>query len=152
MKTLIRPAKEDDFKEWLPLWLGYNRFYGRYDHTALPEVITKRTWGRFFDLEEPMHCIVAELDGKLVGLVHFIFHRTTVSIAPSCYLQDLFTEDSVRGQGIGRALIEAVSERAREAGSARLYWLTQEANATARRLYDQVAELSEFVVYRKPLK
>ncbi len=107
------------------------------------------TWSRFFDAYEPVHALVAEKDGQLLGLSHYLFHRSTTSIEPVCYLQDLFTNEAVRGQGIGRALIEAVYERARIAGSTRVYWQTQEGNATARRLYDKVAELSGFIVYRK---
>jgi GNAT superfamily N-acetyltransferase len=96
-----------------------------------------------------MHVIVAERDGKLLGLVHYLFHRNTAMLGPTCYLQDLFTVAATRGQGIGRALIEGVYERAQAAGSSRVYWMTQESNATARRLYDQVAEHSGFIQYRR---
>jgi GNAT superfamily N-acetyltransferase len=95
--------------------------------------------------------LVAEQSGKLLGLVHYIFHRSTNSVAPTCYLQDLFTLESARGKGIGRSLIEQVYEIARKAGSARVYWLTHETNDTAMKLYDKVAERSGFVVYRKSL-
>jgi GNAT superfamily N-acetyltransferase len=131
------------------LWEGYNKFYGRFDETALPDEITQMTWARFFDSYEPVHAIVAEDEGRLVGLVHYLFHRSTISIAPTCYLQDLFTDASTRGKGIGRALINAVYEQAKLAGSSRVYWLTHETNSTAMKLYDQVAERSGFVVYRK---
>jgi GNAT superfamily N-acetyltransferase len=134
-----------------PLWDGYNRFYGRADATALPDAITQMTWSRFFDAYEPVHALVAERDGQLIGLVHYLFHRSTIQIAPTCYLQDLFTNEASRGQGAGRALIEAVYERAKAAGSSRVYWLTHETNATAIRLYNQVAERSGFIVYRKSL-
>ncbi len=109
------------------------------------------TWARFFDAAEPVHALVAESGGRLVGLVHYIFHRSTILIGPTCYLQDLFTDESLRGRGIGRALIEAVYERAKAAGAARVYWLTHETNETARRLYDQVAERSGFIQYRKQI-
>jgi GNAT superfamily N-acetyltransferase len=134
-----------------PLWDGYNRFYGRADATALPDAITQMTWSRFFDAYEPVHALVAERDGQLIGLVHYLFHRSTIQIAPTCYLQDLFTNEASRGQGAGRALIEAVYGRAKAAGSGRVYWLTHETNATAIRLYNQVAERSGFIVYRKSL-
>jgi GNAT superfamily N-acetyltransferase len=147
----VRPITEADYAAWRPLWDGYNAFYGRSGPTALPEEITRTTWARFFDPEEPVHGLVAEADGAVAGLVHYLFHRSTTSIAEVCYLQDLFTDPRLRGRGVGRALIEAVYARAREAGASRVYWLTHETNATAQALYDQVAEKSGFIVYRKPI-
>jgi GNAT superfamily N-acetyltransferase len=145
----VRPIGPQDYEAWRPLWDGYNAFYGRSGATALPEEITRTTWDRFFDGDEPVHALVAERDGRLVGLVHYIFHRSTTMIGPTCYLQDLFTDAQARGGGIGRALIEAVYSRAHTAGSTRVYWQTHETNTTAMRLYDQVAEKSGFLVYRK---
>jgi len=147
--TLIRDLARSDYERWLPLWEGYNAFYERAGPTALPAQITAATWGRFFDPAEPMHALVAESDGRLIGLVHYLFHRSTTLLAPICYLQDLFTSQESRGRGVGRALIEAVYRRAAGAGSARVYWQTHESNATARRLYDQLAQRSGFIVYRK---
>ncbi|HEX3887057.1 MAG TPA: GNAT family N-acetyltransferase [Phenylobacterium sp.] len=147
----VRAAERNDYEAWLPLWDGYNTFYGRSGETALPSQITRVTWGRFFKPEEPMHALVAERDGRLIGLVHYLFHRSTTMVTPICYLQDLFTSPEARGGGVGKALIEAVYDRAREAGSTRVYWQTQETNHTAMRLYDQVAAKSGFVVYRKDL-
>ncbi len=146
---IVRPVVETDFEQWKILWSGYNRFYGRADATALPDEITQMTWSRFFDAHEPVHALIAERDGRLVGLAHYLFHRSTIHIPPVCYLQDLFTQDASRGQGVGRALIEALYERARAAGAARVYWQTHETNRTAMHLYDKVAERSGFVVYRK---
>jgi GNAT superfamily N-acetyltransferase len=146
---MIRPVARKDFDQWLPLWEGYNAFYGRSGATALPPEITQMTWTRFFDAYEPMHALVAESEGQLVGLTHYLFHRSTTAIEPSCYLQDLFTLEAARGKGVGKALINEVYERASEAGAARVYWQTHETNLTAMRLYDQVAERSGFVVYRK---
>jgi GNAT superfamily N-acetyltransferase len=148
----IRSVTREDFARWLPLWNGYNAFYGRSGLTALPDEVTRMTWSRFFDAYEPMHALVAEDAGELVGLVHYLFHRSTISIAPTCYLQDLFTANSQRGKGVGRALINAVYEQAKLAGSGRVYWLTHETNSTAIRLYDQVADRSGFIVYRKPIE
>ncbi|MBS1523600.1 MAG: GNAT family N-acetyltransferase [Bacteroidetes bacterium] len=146
---IIRPVTREDYDQWLPLWEGYNTFYGRSGPTALPEEITKITWGRFFDGYEPVHALVAESDGKLIGLTHYIFHRSTIAIGPNCYLQDLFTTESARGKGVARALITEVYEQARLTGSPRVYWQTHETNSTAMALYDKVAEKSGFVVYRK---
>ncbi|MBB6484263.1 GNAT family N-acetyltransferase [Rhizobium lusitanum] len=148
---LVRPVKRQDYEQWLVLWEGYNRFYGRFDATALPTAITQMTWERFFDAYEPVHALVAEKDGQLLGLTHYLFHRSTTAIEPSCYLQDLFTSEAARGLGIGSALIEAVYAQARQAGSPRVYWQTHETNATAMRVYDKMAERSGFVVYRKLL-
>lgn len=149
MTVAIRSVSPHDFTAWKVLWDGYNAFYGRHGATALPDEITAVTWQRFFDTHEPVHAIVAEIDGALVGFAHYLFHRSTISIGPSCYMQDLFTTEAARGRGVGRALIEAVYDRARVAGVHRVYWQTHETNATAMRLYDQVAERSGFVVYRK---
>ena len=134
------------------LWDGYNAFYERVGPTALPVEITQSTWSRFFDANEPVYALVAERNESLLGIVHYLFHRSTLLIEQNCYLQDLFTAEAARGQGIGRALIEAVYVRAREAGATRVYWQTQETNATARKLYDVVADLSGFIVYRKMLQ
>ncbi len=157
MSTLVtvRPAAPTDFDKWLLLWQGYNLFYGR---PSLPAEITQMTWSRLFDAYEPVHALVAERklgvadvpdkDNELLGVVHYLFHRSTIHIAPVCYLQDLFTTEAARGQGVGRALIEGVYDRARLAGSPRVYWQTHETNSTAMHLYDKVAERSGFVVYR----
>jgi GNAT superfamily N-acetyltransferase len=147
----VRDAIPSDYAAWRPLWDGYNAFYGRHGPTALAEDITQCTWQRFFDAYEPMHALVAELDGALLGLAHYLLHRSTIQIAPSYYLQDLFTSEAARGRGVGRALIEAVYARARQAGIARVYWQTHETNATAMVLYEKLAERSGFLVYRKML-
>ncbi len=144
----IRQVVPADYDQWLELWNGYNEFYGRVGSTALPPAVTRLTWNRFFDEAEPVHALVAEADGKLVGLVHYLFHRSTTSISHICYLQDLFTANEARGQGVGSALIASVMNQARQADSPRVYWQTHEANAVARRLYDRIAERSGFLIYR----
>ncbi len=149
--ALIRFVTRQDYEQWLILWEGYNRFYGRSDATALPAAITQMTWQRFFDAYEPVHALVAERDGCLIGLAHYLFHRSTTAIEPNCYLQDLFTGEAARGTGVGSALIEGVYAQARQAGSHRVYWQTHETNARAMRVYDKMAERSGFVVYRKSL-
>lgn len=148
---VIRPIARADFAQWLPLWQGYNKFYGRHGATALPDEITHTTWARFFDAYEPVHALVAESGGRLVGLVHYLYHRSTTMLGPICYLQDLYTDEAARGQGVGRALIQAVYDQARSAGSSRVYWQTHETNTTARKLYELVAERSGFIVYRHQL-
>jgi GNAT superfamily N-acetyltransferase len=148
-KPVIREIARSDYERWLPLWLGYDAFYERVGSTGLSPQITLTTWNRFFDPAEPVHALVAERGGALIGLVHYIFHRSTIMLEPTCYLQDLFTSEESRGQGVGRALIRAVYQRAGQAGSTRVYWLTQETNLVARRLYDTLAERSGFIVYRK---
>ena len=145
----VRPVRDTDFDAWKPLWDGYNAFYGRRDDTALPAQITHIAWQRFLDPNEPMFALVAEAEGALVGLVHYLFHRSTTRIELTCYLQDLFTAPSSRGSGVGRALIEAVYERARAAGIVRVYWQTHESNVAGRRLYEQVARHAGFIVYSK---
>jgi GNAT superfamily N-acetyltransferase len=150
-KLLVRDLRNDDFPRWKPLWDGYNAFYGRTAETALPEIVTNLTWARFFDGYDPIYALVAERDGQLFGLVHYLFHRSSTSLTSNCYLQDLFTLESARGKGIGRALIHEVCRRAENAGSRKVYWQTHETNAHAMKLYDKVAEKSGFIVYAKNL-
>jgi GNAT superfamily N-acetyltransferase len=141
----IRPLARADRAQWEPLWRGYLAFY----KTSVADEVTDVTFARFFDEAEPMHALVAERDGKIVGIVHYIFHRSTWTKGPYCYLQDLFTREDARGAGVGRKLIEAVYERAKAHGASRVYWLTQENNATARALYDKLADRPGFIQYRK---
>ncbi|SAL41603.1 N-acetyltransferase GCN5 [Caballeronia sordidicola] len=147
----IRPVEEADYAPWKRLWDGYNAFYGRTKDTALPQDIKDSTWARFFDVNEPVHALVAEQDGKLIGIVHFIYHRSTTLLGPICYLQDLFTAEAARGHGVGRKLINGVYACAKSAGSERVYWHTHETNATAMQLYDKVADKPGFMMYRQAL-
>jgi GNAT superfamily N-acetyltransferase len=146
---IIRTVATTDFDQWLPLWEGYNAFYKRVGPDAVPPEVTRLTWARFFDSYEPMNALVAERGGELLGLVHYLFHRHTAMAGSICYLQDLFTSEQARGQGVGRALIEGVYDRAKAAGSTRVYWQTHETNAVAQSLYNKVAERSGFIIYRK---
>jgi GNAT superfamily N-acetyltransferase len=107
------------------------------------------TWSRFFDAYEPVYALVAEEAGELLGLVHFLYHRSTTDIVPVCYLQDLFTTPEARGKGIGRALILRVYEHAKDSKAAEVYWQTHETNAAAMKLYDKVAGKSGFLVYSR---
>ena len=95
--------------------------------------------------------MVAESQGTLLGLAHYLFHRSTTRVEPTCYLQDLYVDEAARGLGVGAALIDAAHERARDAGAARLYWQTHETNAVARALYDKVADRTGFIVYARAM-
>ena len=147
----VRAIERNDYAGWRPLWDGYNAFYGRIGATALAEEITSATWERFFNPAEPVWAFVAEHQGRIVGLVHYLFHRSTTRLRDVCYLQDLFTVERLRGQGIGRQLILAVYEAARREGCSRVYWLTHTTNAKGRMLYDKVAEHKGFIVYMHEL-
>ena len=144
-RVSIRPVGEDERAAWEPLWQGYLTFY----KTKLPPENTEVAWKRFHDPDEPMFLLGAYVDGKLTGIVQYLFHRSTWTPGNYCYLQDLFVTESGRGHGVGRALIEAVYEKAKQAGASRVHWLTQTTNAQARILYDQVADNSGFMQYRK---
>jgi GNAT superfamily N-acetyltransferase len=143
----IRPVRASDHAAWLPLWQGYNAFYGREGPTALDPPITQTTWQRFFDPAEPVFAHVAEREGRLLGLTHFLHHRSTTRLEPTCYLQDLFTAPAARGQGVGRALIQSVYEDARARGIRRVYWQTHHTNHTGRALYDKLAQHLGFIIY-----
>jgi GNAT superfamily N-acetyltransferase len=146
-EVAIRPLGPEDRADWEPLWAGYLAFY----EATIPSTVTETTWARLNDPAEPMHALGAFVDGQLVGIVHYLFHRSTWTTGDYCYLQDLFTAEAARGRGAGRALIQAVYEQARAASASRVYWLTQEGNATARALYDKLADRSGFIQYRKML-
>ncbi len=143
----VRPLLRSDYPDWRSLWDGYNAFYGRAGPTALPESITESTWERFFSASEPVHALVAEEDRRVVGIAHYLFHRSTTRLNDVCYMQDLFTAADRRGLGVGRQLILAVYEAARAAGSSRVYWQTHVTNEAGRALYDKVARHHGFIVY-----
>lgn len=142
----IRPLLPRDETEWRSLWKAYLAFY----ETELPEEVYASTFSRLTGGQpNEYRGLLALLDGKPVGLAHYLFHRSCWHIDNVCYLQDLFADPETRGIGIGRALIEAVYERAAEEGSKEVYWMTQEFNATARLLYDRIADHTPFIVYQK---
>lgn len=143
----IRLARPDDHDQWLLLWRGYQSFY----KVDLPPEQSALNWQRFHDPAEPMHCAVAEADGRLVGMVHYIYHRSCWTPGDYCYLQDLFAAPDYRGRGVGRALIEHVYAAAEAAGASRVWWLTHETNTDAMLLYDRIAAKSGFLQYRKLL-
>lgn len=141
----IRPLRPGERVEWEPLWQGYLTFY---ESQVSPET-TEVLWQRLHDPREPMFALGAYWDDRLIGIVHYIFHRSCWTIGDYCYLQDLFVAAEARKAGAGRALIEAVEAAAREKGASRVHWLTKEDNHTARALYDRLAERSGFIQYRK---
>lgn len=143
----IRPAEPRDEAAWRGLWAGYLRFY----RASLPEEATAATWTRLLDPTSEMCCLVAERDGTVIGICNYLFHASTWSTQPICYLQDLYVDPDARGSDAARALILACEEAAREGGAFRLYWQTQEYNGAARSLYDTIVPRSSFIVYRKPL-
>ncbi len=145
--VLVRPIGVDERTAWEPLWNGYLAFY----QTTLAPGATDVAWQRFQDPDEPMFLLGAYVNGKLTGIVHYLFHRSSWTVGNYCYLQDLFVSEDARGLGLGRALIEAVYEKAREAGASRVYWLTHSTNARARALYDEVGENLGYIQYRKIL-
>jgi GNAT superfamily N-acetyltransferase len=141
----IRPVGVDERADWEPLWRGYQDFY----EVVIPATTTDVTWARLHDPAEPMGVLGAYVDGKLVGIVHYLFHRSCWTVGDYCYLQDLFVRQDMRNRGVARALIGAVEEKARAAGASRVYWLTHETNAVGRALYDKLADRPGFIQYRK---
>ena len=143
--VVIRPLRIDERPDLEPLWKAYLDFY----RTAVAKDVYDATWARLHDPDEPIALLGAYVDGRLRGIVHYLYHRSCWTVGNYCYLQDLFVAEEARGRGLGRALIEAVYGEARAAGASRVYWLTHETNATARALYDTLADRPGFIQYRK---
>ena len=145
----IRPIRAGDESEWRRLWTGYLVFY----ESEVSEEVYQTTFARLLKgnegVDNEYRGFLAEIDGKPVGLVHFLFHRHCWKVENVCYLQDLYADPDVRGQGIGRALIEAVYKAADEAGSPDVYCMTQEFNKVGRRLYDRIGKLTPFIEYNR---
>lgn len=141
----IRSVTQQDHAAWLPLWQAYLTFY----NTVLPDEVSASTWQRFLDPAEPTNAALAWQDGKAVGMVHFIYHRSNWSIANACYLQDLLVTPEQRGTGVGRLLIEHVYTTAKANSCDKVHWLTHETNATAIQLYERIAERPGYIQFRK---
>jgi GNAT superfamily N-acetyltransferase len=142
--SLVRQLKAGDKSEWTPLWQGYLEFY----KTELSDEQSELTWQRLLDTNYNLHCLVVEVDGKIQGITHYSFQTSTWAHKNYCYLEDLFTAPASRGKGLGRLLIDSVKDIAVSEGSSRLYWNTDETNATARKLYDSYSLDSGKVQYR----
>ena len=148
MQPMIRPLHPTDEAEWRRLWTSYLAFY----QTTVPEAVYISTFARLLgDDPQDFSALVAEADGKLLGLTHFLFHRHAWKVENVCYLQDLYVDPAARGTGLGRKLIESVYARADAAGSPAVYWLTQDFNVEARKLYDRIAKVTPFIRYVRPL-
>ena len=146
MTLRIRALQRDDEPNWRRLWRDYLAFY----ETELAEDVFDVCFARILgDDPHDFHGLIAQIDGQPVGLTHYLFHRHGWKIENTCYLQDLYADPDVRGQGVGRALIEAVYAEADKAGAPSVYWLTQDFNAEARVLYDRIGELTPFIKYAR---
>lgn len=143
----VRELREDDRSQWSEMWTDYLAFY----KTSVPDTVYDTTFARLIgDDPQDFSCFVAERDGRLVGLTHYLFHRHAWKTENTCYLQDLYARPETRGSGVGRALIEAVYDKADEVGAPSVYWLTQDFNETARKLYDRIGKLTPFIRYQRP--
>jgi GNAT superfamily N-acetyltransferase len=147
MTVTIRAIEEKDKNQWLNLWAGYLEFY----KSTISTEQTELTWKRLINNELKMFGFVAETEDGVVGFTHCLFRPSTWTETDYCYLEDLFVDPTIRGKGVGRALMEKVVEFAKQKESKRVYWTTQEFNKTARVLYDSITNVSEFVQYRLPL-
>ncbi|WP_425098389.1 N-acetyltransferase family protein [Tropicibacter sp. S64] len=144
--VVVRALRGEDEEQWRALWTGYLTFY----ESSVREAVYQSTFARLLgDDPQDFHGLVAEVDGKVAGLVHYLFHRHCWRVENVCYLQDLYADPSVRGKGVGRALIEAVYAAADAAGAPTVYWLTQEFNSTARQLYDRIGTVTPFIKYQR---
>lgn len=147
MTIRVRPLERDDEANWRRLWRDYLAFYETEVSGDVYATFFERLLG---DDPQDFHGLVAEAEGRPVGLTHYLFHRHGWKTENVCYLQDLFAIPEMRGKGIGRALIEAVYREADIARAPSVYWLTQQSNADARRLYDRIGELTPFIKYTRP--
>ncbi len=146
MTLIIRPLKQNDEPQWRVLWKRYLDYY----ETSLPSEIYDAAISRMLSDKHPdYHGLVAEVDGKLAGLTHYIYHTHGWQLENACYLQDLYTDPELRGTGIGRALINGVYSAADKVGCPKVYWLTQDFNKAGRRLYDRIGTLTPFIKYSR---
>jgi len=141
---LISPLQDDDYEQWLPLWIGNNQGHNN-------EAVTAETWNRIINPLYPVHGLAVRLDGKIAGLVHYILHPVTGHINPVCYMQDVYIDPAYRRRGLARALIIALAEIGKQEGWPRLYWLAEERNAAAQNLYKNIGVKLDFSLHVLPL-
>lgn len=143
----VRPLREDDHADWRKLWTGYLDFY----ETSVGEEVYAETWKRLMgdDPQDFNGLAALDDDGRMVGLTHYLIHRHAWKIENVCYLQDLYVAPEARGGGHGAALITGVYDAADAAGAPVVYWLTQDNNVTARKLYDRIGKLTPFIRYNR---
>ena len=144
----IRAAIAQDEAQWRVLWQRYNVFYHAPD---LPEAATNATWARILDTQSAIGCIVAEDNGKLLGFINYVIHPRTWDARDACYMEDLYVDEAARGKGVAKRLCADLKALCVQEGLSRIYWHTQEGNATARRLYDAIGTKDDFVHYVMPL-
>jgi GNAT superfamily N-acetyltransferase len=143
----IRALRPEDRPQWADLWTGYLTYY----ESSVPAEVYDTTFARLLgDDAQDFNAFVAEQDGQLVGLTHYLFHRHAWKVENVCYLQDLYASPETRGTGVGRALIQAVYDAADKNGTPSVYWLTQDFNEVARRLYDRIGMQTPFIKYQRP--
>lgn len=146
MDITIRPIAQQDKAAWRALWTAYLEFY----ETSVPEEVYETTFARLCDAGVTnQNGFLALRDDTPVGLVHYIYHAHNWRVEDVCYLQDLYADPSVRGTGAGRKLIEAVYDAADANGTPAVYWMTQDFNAEARKLYDRIGQLTPFIKYAR---
>ena len=143
--TRVRPLQANDRPRWDELWAGYLQFYEQ----ALPQSTTDLTWRRLMEGRELWGFAGLDDEGRMVGFAHYHFHLSTWSTVGYCYLEDLFVDPQARGRHVGRSLIGAVYRAADERGSTRVYWHTENTNARAQILYNQVGQLTHFLQFRR---
>jgi GNAT superfamily N-acetyltransferase len=145
-EIVIRSLRPSDEIEWRRLWTGYLDYY----ETVVPQVVYATTFARLIGADpQDFNGFLAEVDGRALGLVHYLFHRHCWKVENVCYLQDLYVDPAARGTGLGRRLIEAVYSAADANGTPTVYWLTQDFNTAGRRLYDRIGKLTPFIRYTR---
>jgi GNAT superfamily N-acetyltransferase len=143
MDVQIRKIAEQDYPRWFALWADYCRFYGK----PPDEAVTAHTWARLMNPTSAIFGIVAEVDGRVVGIANCVMHENTSTLTPVCYLQDLFVDPETRAAGIGKQMIDWLLAEMKAQGWARVYWATKENNYRARGMYDKFTPHSGFLRY-----